>query len=150
MTTVRTAVDIAAPPQAVWDVIMDPGRFGDWVTIHRELLHADEGPLRVGFGVEQRLALGGAPFTVRWTLAELDPPGLGVWEGRGPAGSRARIVDRLEPRDGGAATHFDYLNEYASPGGALGQVAGRVLLGGMAEGEADRSLARLKRLLEGG
>ena len=146
MTVVRTSIDLAVPPQAVWDVVMDPGRFGEWVTIHRKLIRADGGPLRVGFEVEQALALGGAPFRVRWRLAELHPPDHSVWEGEGPAGSRARIVNALEAVDGG--THFDYLNEYANPGGAIGRVAGRVLIGGLAAREANRSLNKLKRLLE--
>jgi carbon monoxide dehydrogenase subunit G len=145
MTLVRTDIDIAVPPQVVWDVIMDPHRFGDWVTIHRRLDKADTGPLREGFEVSQWLALSGAPFKVRWRLAELDPPHRGVWEGRGPAGSRARIVNVLE---GDERTHFDYLNEYAEPGGVMGRLAGRMLVGGLAEREAHRSLRRLKALLE--
>ena len=146
MTSVRAVIDIAVPPQAVWNVVMDPQRFGDWVTIHRRLIRADSGPLREGFQVEQALALAGVPFHVRWTLAELDPPEHSVWEGRGPAGSRARIVNHLDERDG--ATHFDYLNEYANPGGLFGLIAGQVLVASLAEREANRSLQRLKRLLE--
>jgi len=146
VTAVRASIDLAVPPQAVWDVVMDPARFGDWVTIHRRLIHADPGPLRLGYEVEQALALAGAPFRVRWRLAELDPPGHSVWEGRGPAGSRARIVNALVAVDGG--THFDYLNEYVNPGGAIGRIAGHVLIGGLAQREANRSLRRLKRVLE--
>jgi carbon monoxide dehydrogenase subunit G len=148
MTVVRAAIEIAAPPQAVWDVIMDPHRFADWVTIHRRLHRSDAGELRVGFRVDQTLALAGAPFKVRWHLAQLEPPALGVWEGRGPAGSHARIVDRLAPVDGGAGTRLEYLNEYTNPGGLIGRVAGRVLVSGLAEREAARSLERLKALME--
>jgi len=145
MTRVRTAIDIAVAPQAVWDVIMDPRRFEEWVTIHRRLERWDDGPLKRGFVVEQWLALAGAPFKVRWNLVELDSPRLGIWEGRGPAGSRARIENRLS---GGESTHFEYLNEYAEPGGILGRVAGGLIVGGLAEREANRSLRRLKALLE--
>jgi hypothetical protein len=145
VSVVHTDIDIDVAPRVGWDVIMDPRRFGDWVTIHRRLEHVDSGPLREGFQVHQWLALSGAPFKVRWRLAELDPPHRGAWEGRGPAGSQARIVNLLE---GDERTHFDYLNEYAEPGGLMGRVAGRVLLGGLAEREATRSLKRLKTLLE--
>ena len=148
MTVVKASTDIGVPPEHVWDVIMDPGHFGDWVTIHRKLGRVDGGNLRPGFRVEQTLCLHRANFKVAWSLAELDPPHRAVWEGKGPAGSHARIVDELAPLDGGRSTRFDYLNEYANPGGIFGRVAGRVLVAGAAEREAARSLARLKSFLE--
>ena len=85
---------------------------------------------------------------MRWSLRELDPPNRAVWEGRGPAGSHARIVNKLTALDGGEQTLFDYLNEYSQPGGFLGRMAGRVFVAGSAEREANRSLARLKAFLE--
>ncbi len=148
MTAVTASIDIAVPPQRVWDVIMDPDHFDDWVTIHRKLGHVDAGALRPGFRVEQTLCLHHANFKVRWSLVEVDAPRRAVWEGRGPAGSRARIVDELAALDGGGRTRFDYVNEYSQPGGLLGRVAGRVLVAGTAEKEANRSLERLKAFLE--
>ena len=148
MTLVQASTEIAVPPEQVWSVIMDPAHFGDWVTIHRKLGHVDDGDLREGFRVEQTLCLHRANFKVKWALAEVDAPRRAVWEGRGPAGSHARIVDDLAPLDGGASTRFDYLNEYTNPGGFFGRVAGRVLVAGAAEREAARSLARLKEFLE--
>jgi carbon monoxide dehydrogenase subunit G len=148
MTPVTASIEIAAPPQAIWDVIMDPHRFSDWVTIHRKLGRVDDGELREGFRVEQTLCLHHANFKVKWELAECDEPLHAVWEGRGPAGSRALTVDDLTPLDGGRRTRFDYRNEYSNPGGFLGRIAGRVLVGGVAEREANQSLQRLKALLE--
>ena len=49
MTAVTVSIEIAAPPQEIWDVIMDPRRFVDWVTIHRKLGRVDSGDLREGF-----------------------------------------------------------------------------------------------------
>jgi carbon monoxide dehydrogenase subunit G len=147
MTQVKASIEIAVPPDRVWDVIMDPSHFDDWVTIHRRLGHVDSGDLRHGFKVEQTLCLHHANFKVRWSLAECDRPNHAVWEGKGPAGSHARIVDTLVALDGGR-TRFDYLNEYTQPGGILGRVAGRFLVAGTAEREAAKSLARLKAYLE--
>jgi carbon monoxide dehydrogenase subunit G len=149
MTAVHASIDLPVPPRQVWDVIMDPRRFSDWVTIHRKLGRTDEGALRTGFQVEQTLALHHAPFKVHWTLGEHEIPRRAVWEGRGPGGSHARIVNDLtELPDGG--THFEYSNEFENPGGLLGRVASRVLVVGVAEREANRSLERLKALLERG
>jgi carbon monoxide dehydrogenase subunit G len=148
VTAVTATIDIAVPPQRVWDVIMEPEHFDDWVTIHRKLGHVDDGDLRPGFRVEQTLCLHRANFKVKWSLAELDAPHHAVWEGKGPAGSHARIVDKLTPLNGGQETRFDYVNEYSQPGGFLGRMAGRVLVAGSAEREATRSLERLKAFLE--
>jgi carbon monoxide dehydrogenase subunit G len=149
VTAVTASIDIAAPPQRVWDVVMDPHHFDEWVTIHRKLGHVDGGELRRGFEVEQTLSLHHANFKVRWRLTELEPPHHAVWLGRGPAGSHARTGYRLTELDEGAQTRFDYQNEYSQPGGFLGRVAGRVFVAGAAEREANRSLARLKAYVEG-
>ncbi len=148
MTDVSASIEIDAPPERVWDVIMDPDRYGDWVTIHRKLGHVDAGPLRHGFQVEQTLCLHHANFKVKWSLDEVDAPHHAIWEGKGPAGSHARIVDRLTPLDGGERTRFDYRNEYSQPGGFVGRMASRMLVAGIAEREANRSLERLKTVVE--
>ena len=43
MSVVTASIQIPAPPDEVWRTVMDPARLGDWVTIHRKLMHADEG-----------------------------------------------------------------------------------------------------------
>lgn len=146
MTLVRSAIEIAAPPERVWEVLMDPRRLADWVTIHRRL---DDAParLRRGSTFAQTLSLRGAPLHVEWEVVELDPPRRAVWLGRGPVHSRARIVYGLTPTAEG--TRFDYSNEFTTPGGPLAAVAGRVLVGGLSDREATRSLERLKALVEG-
>jgi carbon monoxide dehydrogenase subunit G len=150
VTAVSASIDIHVPPERVWAVIMDPQHFDDWVTIHRKLGHVDTGEPREGFRVDQTLCLHHAHFKVKWELARMDEPRHVVWEGRGPAGSRALIEERLAPLDGGAWTRFDYHNEYDQPGGILGRMASRVLVQGAAEREAGRSLQKLKALLEDG
>ena len=77
----------------------------------------------------------------------LDAPHLGIWEGKGPAGSYARVINRLQP-NGNGGTHYEYENTFEAPGGAMGRLASRVLVGGMPKREADKSLKKLKRLLE--
>jgi hypothetical protein len=93
------------------------------------------------------MALRGAPFTVHWTLTECDAPKLGTWEGKGPAGSYARVTNRLKD-NGNGGTHYEYENTFEAPGGAMGRLASRVLVGGMPKREADKSLKKLKKLLE--
>lgn len=147
MSLVRANIDIHAPVQQVWETVMDPSRLGDWVTIHKAVGEVSDQPLREGSTMEQVLHLRGVSFRVNWTLAEVNPPSLAQWEGRGPAHSRALIRYRLAS-DGDEGTRFEYTNEFTPPGGRLGVVASRVIVGAASEREANNSLARLKALLE--
>lgn len=147
MGTVKTSIEIAATPQEVWKVIMDPKHLDDWVTIHRRLGKVSDDPLVEGSKMEQTLCIRGANFKVNWTVTEYDAPHLAVMEGKGPARSVALIRDTLTAVKGG--TRFDYVNEFKAPMGPLGAAASRVLVGGVSEREAQASLQRLKALLEG-
>src|SRR3954449_756060 len=146
MDAVEVDLHIDAEPQEVWDYAMDPAGTTEWVTIVRRVEHADDGPLEVGYRMDQRLCLRGVPFTVKWELVEVDAPRYARWEGRGPARSKAVIEDRLEPEGGG--TRFHYRNEFHTPFGALGALASKALTGGVPRREACASLERLKQNLE--
>jgi uncharacterized protein YndB with AHSA1/START domain len=146
MTRVHCTIEIDAPPARVWEVVMDPRRLADWVTIHRRLGEVPA-ELKRGSRFEQTLNLRGAHLHVTWTVVDLERPRRAEWEGQGPAHSRATIVYELRP-DGESRTIFEYTNEFRPPGGALGAVAGRVLVGGLSQREAQRSLQRLKALIE--
>lgn len=147
MSTVHATISINAPLQDVWDVVMDPDRLGDWVTIHRSVKKVSDRPLQTGSTMQQTLHMRGVSFHVQWEVAEVKAPTLVEWEGRGPAHSRARIRYELS---GGAdgPVQFDYTNEFQPPGGRLGGVASRVIVGAASEREANSSLKRLKDLLE--
>ena len=147
MSVVIAQIDIAAPPQRVWEVAMDPRTTKQWVTIVRDVGPWDDGPLVEGFRMDQRLHLRGVTFNVEWTLRELQPPHFARWEGKGPARSKAIIEDRLRATDTG--THFDSRNEFHTPFGPLGAIAAKAVMGGIPIHEANASLAALKRLIEG-
>lgn len=146
MSAVTVELDIDAPIQEVWDVSLDPERTKEWVTIVRDVGPYDSGDLRPGYKMEQKLCLRGVSFKVKWKLAEIDAPHYLRWEGKGPAGSKAVVENRLTEREGG--TRFTYRNEFKAPLGPLGAVASRALVGGVPESEANASLQQLKRLLE--
>ena len=147
MTLVTASIEIEAPPERVYDKVLDPDHLADWVSIHRRVNKRDPGSPSEGFEMEQTLHLRGASFKVRWTLTEAERPDRATWEGRGPAHSYARTSYRLIPLDGGA-TRFEYENEFKVPGGFVGAAASRVLVRGLPQREANRTLRRLKELLE--
>ncbi len=146
MSLVTASIEIAAPPEQVWALVMDPASLGEWVTIHRKLVHADGGPPRVGYTMDQQIHMRGVSLEVHWKLVECRPNELATWEGRGPARSHARSEYVLEAD--GDGTRFDYRNEFRPPLGPVGAIVSRALVGGMPEREAKRTLERLRAHLE--
>ena len=112
-----------AAPQRVYDVVMDPSRLEDWVTIHHQLVDSPNGSLKKGSRLTQCLKLAGTKFNVHWTVVENDPCKRVVWEGRGPvAPTRGSPTRSATPAP---QTNFPYMNEYDLPGGPLGRIAGK-------------------------
>jgi uncharacterized protein YndB with AHSA1/START domain len=142
---VERSIDIAAPPEQVYETVMDPHRLDEWVTIHVDVDGAPSGQLEAGSEMRQCLKLAGTKFHVDWKVVKAEPPSRVEWEGRGPVRSKARVVYDIEPDGGGS--RFCYMNEFTLPGGALGRLAGGGMRGISAR-ESERSLERLKALLE--
>ena len=143
---VERTVEIAAAPQQVYDVVMNPARLGDWVTIHHHREGSPPERLRRGSKLTECLKLAGRKFKVRWTVVENDPCRRVVWEGKGPVGSHARVVYEFGNSSNGT-TDFRYCNEYDLPGGALGRIAGRGVAR-VTQKELDATLQKLKRITE--
>ena len=115
---VRTSIDLAAPPEHVFDLLLDVERLGDWVSAHEELVEPPGGELAEGSTFTQKLRLGGIAFKVRWEVAKLERPRLVEWRERpgwlgrpgsvlaraGWGGDAVRLPERfLAPRRGDRA-----------------------------------------------
>jgi uncharacterized protein YndB with AHSA1/START domain len=147
MPGVSSEIELGAPPDEVWAIVMDPHRLGDWVTTHVAV--GDDAPaeLREGSSFKQTLKVGGPKFDVLWNVVQADRPNRVEWAGDGPAGSSATVVYELQPH-GDGATKFTYANEFKLPGGPLGRLAGKTVGAATARREAERTLANLKKLIE--
>jgi uncharacterized membrane protein len=142
---VEREVEIAAPAEQVYEVVMDPARLEEWVTIHHHLEEAPDGKLRKGSKMTQCLKLAGRKFKVRWEVIENEPCERVVWEGAGPVHSHARVEYGFQ--DNTDRCRFSYMNQYDLPGGVLGRLAGRTV-SRITGRELDGSLQRLKELVE--
>jgi hypothetical protein len=94
------------------------------------------------------MKIAGQKFRIKWHVDEAERPTRVVWTGKGPMGTKARAEYEIESNNGHGCT-FSYVNEYELPGGPAGKLAGRAIAGASG-GEADRSLKRLKDLVENG
>jgi carbon monoxide dehydrogenase subunit G len=144
---VERDITIKAAPQDVWEVLMDPSCLADWVSIHQKLKQAPNGQLEEGDRLTQCLRLMHKNFDVKWKVEQADRPHKAVWEGYGPLRSKASVVYELEP-DGNGGTRFHYMNEFKAPMGPLGGFFADHAFQRTSEREADKTLDKLKRLLE--
>jgi uncharacterized protein YndB with AHSA1/START domain len=147
VTKLEREIHIDAAPEEVYSKLMDPDCLGEWVTIQDELLEAPDGDLEQGDELVQRCKVAGQRFKLRWKVEQAERPNKTVWKGRGPFGSKAKVTYDLAENDGG--TQFTYTNEYSLPGGPIGKIAGRAVVGASGT-EADKTLERLKKFIEKG
>jgi len=64
MANVRTSIDIAVPPERVWELVTDLERLGEWVSIHRDFPEPPPSEVRTGTRFQQTIAVAGTPFAV--------------------------------------------------------------------------------------
>jgi uncharacterized protein YndB with AHSA1/START domain len=93
-------VEIAAPPEVVWDVLTGFEQWPEWNPEVKSM--SIDGP--VAPGTEFRWKAG--PGTIVSTLEQVDPPGYIRWRGR-TMSIKAIHEWRLEPSDGGTRVETD-------------------------------------------
>jgi uncharacterized protein YndB with AHSA1/START domain len=131
----KREIEIAAPPEVVWDVLTG---FAEWPQWNPEVKSMSfDGP--VGAGSTFRWKAG--PGTIVSTLEEVDPPRYVRWRGR------TLTIDaihewRLESRDGG--THVETEESYS---GLLARLMRRLLQKTL-DSALEQGLGHLKREAE--
>lgn len=104
MRRIETAIDIAAPPRAVWDVLVDFAAYPDWNPFIRRL----QGEARVGARLEVTVQPpGGKPMTFKPTVLAAEPARELRWLGRVlmPGLFDGEHGFRLEATAGGCRLH---------------------------------------------
>ncbi|WP_206054087.1 SRPBCC family protein [Nocardioides iriomotensis] len=113
-----TSVDVAAPVDRVWEVLVDVERWPEWTDSVSSVRLLDTGPLAVGSRVQvsqPRIPTG------EYTVTALEPGSSFTWEQRQP-GSRVSAHHACTPLpDGGTRVELAVVMS-----GALGGVVGRL------------------------
>lgn len=147
MGTVTRSTEIAAPPDAVWDVLRDVGRLPEF-SPSTDAVDVD-GDLRdVGQRFDQTVTVAGRRFTSTWEVTELEPGRVLVIDGSVVPGSRYRMIEHLEALADGSGTRLTLTMEYRLPFGPLGRLASRLGVERRAVEEAEEVLAGVRRSAE--
>ncbi|HWG55197.1 MAG TPA: SRPBCC domain-containing protein [Gaiellaceae bacterium] len=137
-------IEIAAPPETVFDVLADPALYGYWVVGARVIRGADDGFPAPGTRLHHTVGVGPLSLRDHSTVVESERPKRLVLDANlGPIGSALVTLDLIE-NDGGTRV---VMTERASRGipARLAQRVGDALL----RGRNTVSLERLKELAEG-
>lgn len=114
-------VEIAAPPERVWEVMSDVEQWSEWTSTVTSVRRLDEGPLRTGS--RAKISQPRIPET-EYVVTDLEPGRSFTWVAAGP-GVLTTASHALEPLAGGGAR----VRLSVSQSGPLGSVMGRFYRG---------------------
>jgi uncharacterized protein YndB with AHSA1/START domain len=138
---VEVSEELPVDPGAVWGVVSDLSRLGEWLDLHEDWRSEVPADLEVGTELTSVVVVKGMRNRVTWTIEELRPPELIVLAGDGKGGTRVSL--RVSATRVEAGTSVELYTEFKNPAliGPIGGAAGRAL-----KGELRRSLDRLAGL----
>jgi uncharacterized protein YndB with AHSA1/START domain len=96
----EVAIEIAAPPERVWAVLVDVERWPEWTSTMTGVRRLDRGPF--GMGSAARVKQPRLPATA-WRVTRFEPGRSFSWTARGP-GMRTEAGHRLAPGSAGSVT----------------------------------------------
>ncbi len=150
MAHIARTIEIARPPEEIFDYITDLDRLTEWATMVKETRDLGDRPIKQGTTFSQTIkAAGSVDIDCDWHVKQLQRPRHVHYEATAPDGGQMQMSQTIMPLDGGRSkVEIDL--DYEVPGGVLGQIADKLVFEGQNEKEADTSLENLKRILEDG
>jgi hypothetical protein len=137
---IERVIDIAAPPEKVWEVMSDVSKWQEWTDSIRYIDSLDgRGPLAVG--KRYKIFQPKLPPAV-WTLTALEPGRYFEWQSKGP-GIKVTAGHRVDPAPGGSRATL-----YIRQEGLLGDLMGRLLENKVSRPYVEKEAQGLKRRSE--
>jgi hypothetical protein len=116
-----TTVDIAAPPELVWEVLSNVEHWSDWTESVRWVRRLEDGPLMTGSTA--KISQPKVP-TVDYVVTELEPGRSFTWVSGG-RGALTTARHEVEPLPGGGSR----VRLSVEQSGPLGSLVGRLYRG---------------------
>jgi uncharacterized protein YndB with AHSA1/START domain len=143
MASVSVSLEVSAPAEQVWQVLVDPSRYDRWLDLHQGFVGTPPSAFTPGTEFGQRVRVLGMPADVRWTVDEVAEPTRVALSGTGPMGIGLQAGYGVEPGAGDASRVTVTM---AFSGAAV------MAVGGQLEREVDTqlrtSLEKLKGVVE--
>ena len=146
MTRIERSMEIQRPPEEVFALLRDAGSLARWVTILVETRHAPGRPIETGDEFEQTVRIMGAHLDSRWKVGGLETPREIRYDATVVVELPVSMIQRIRSSEGGSKVDLEV--DYELPGGLVGDVLDRAFVKRRTQRDAERSLRRLKHLLE--
>lgn len=144
MSHLSTTLRIAAPADAVFEVLADPHRGPEWQTLVTELGEVSGRPGGVGSSYVGYYRVAGRRLEGRFVITASDPPTLLQVAGT-TRGGWVRWTTLIEPADGESEVRATL--EYELPGEIVGSLVG-MLTGSRLQAELERTYENLRSVVE--
>ena len=129
------------PPQAVWDVLADPGEYGYWVVGSKVIRDADADWPAAGSKFHHTIGVGPFKLSDHTVALESERPHRLVLRAKGRPVGIARVTMTMTPRNGGTVVHM-----VENPDGVYRPLALNPLLHVLTIARNSESLMRLEEL----
>lgn len=144
----ETSTDIAGSPAAVWDLLVKPNRYTDFMQPADEMIDAGDGIVKQGYTYKVRGGIPPIKSVMTWTVTEFDPKSRQVHVGDdGKAKIRAGWT--ITPADAGSRlAHAVELTPvwYLAP---VMAVMWSLMMRKRTQEFMDQTMANVKRIVEG-
>lgn len=139
------AIDIAAPPDRVFDYVTMPANWPRWHPQSRAVRGVVDRTPRPGEQTVEEFEIAGRRGRATWTSEAVDAPRRWEFAGRNESRGGARIVYTLTPAGGG--THFERDIVYRG-NNLLFVIANALKIRSVMDADSSEALRRLKRAIE--
>ncbi|MFC8386704.1 SRPBCC family protein [Nocardia sp. NPDC057272] len=123
MAKVAISKDIAAPQEKVWEVLANPARFEEWLTLHTKWKSEPPTELAAGSKMSEVLTIMGMANTIDFTVGTYDAPNTMSMSGVGMAGAKITFTLSVEAAGDGStvtiASEFISQMMVGAVGGAI-------------------------------
>jgi uncharacterized protein YndB with AHSA1/START domain len=146
MPRILTAIQIARPPEQVFDYVTTPGNWPRWHPSSLRVAGATDHALEVGEQVTEDFRVAGRRGRVVWTVTERERPRRWVIQGRvAGGGGGGTVAYTLTPHAEGTSFEREFSYAIAQP---LMRLLDALLIRPRIDAESAEALRRLKSELE--
>lgn len=147
MPKIRSEIQIDAPPERVWEILVDPMRLPQFNATIVEVSGATGRLDEVGAKYQAVTKVYGRRIEGPWEVTEVVPLRRMVQRGSAAGGASAIVDGTLEPSDGGTRAAVEV--DYQLPAGFLGDIANKLFVERSVERDVRHTMENLKALVEG-
>lgn len=101
MASVSVTVEAPSTPDAVWELLSDLNRWGEWLTIHQGWRGEVPAELKAGSRFTEVVSVMNMANKIEWTVEEVQAPKFLTISGTGMAGVKIEFTLKVEPAAGG-------------------------------------------------